>query len=108
MKVWGSNRTVTLSVILAFSVFLVFLGMRMPIAPKNGKPRINTRAVVDTQIKAAKSGIEAGSQAVELCRSTTLVEPPSFRTVYVRPVAHSAHPPVVLSVPARAPPRVRA
>ncbi len=107
MRVWGSNRTVTLSVILALSGFLVFLGMRMPITPKNGNPRINTRAVVDTQIKAAKSGIEAGSQAVELCRSTSLVEPPSFHTIHVRLVAHAAHPPVVLSIPARAPPCAR-
>ncbi len=89
---------------LTVSLFLVFLGMRTPDLPQVQKPKGYNRAVVENQIKAAKTGIEKSAQTVTLTRCVTLVEPPVFHVSHFRPVDLSINPPVVFSIPSRGPP----
>ena len=98
------NRRLLVPVILTVSLFLVCLGMRPPTITKAAKSKGVYRAVVETQIKAAKTGIEKNGQAFKLCRRPDLIEPPSFHVSPFTPESNSSIPTVVFLVTSRGPP----
>ncbi len=89
---------------LTVSLFLVFLGMRPPNLPQVQKPKGYNRAVVETQIKAAKTGIEKSAQTVALGSCVEVVVAPSFYVPPSRPVILNSAISHVSSFPSRAPP----
>ncbi len=111
MKALGisfSSKPVLLPVVMTVSLFLVFLGMRTPDLPNIQKPKGYNRAVVENQIKAAKTGIEKSGQTLVLGRRTDLAVPPSFRVSPTRPVKLSSNSTLVFPIPSRAPPAISA
>ncbi len=99
-----SNKIFLAPAILTIAFFLVFLGMRTPNITKTSTSKAQVRAVVETQTKAAQTGIEKNGQTVDVCRHAGLVEP-SLNRLSACYLEGSATPStVVLTVSSRGPP----
>lgn len=99
-----STRVVLIPVIMAVSLFLVFLGMRTPDLPHTQKPNGHHRAIVENQAKEDKAGVEKSVQDFEICHSADLVDPPAFHVSSLRITYHSNSHVNVFPIPPRAPP----
>ncbi len=111
MKALGnsfSNKIILVPAVLAITFFLVFLGMRTPNVPKTSASKAQIRAVVETQTKAAQTGIEKSGQTVDVCNRAGMVEPSATGVSACRPEVGISPTNVVLTVPSRAPPAFRA
>ncbi len=103
-----SNKIFLVPAVLSIAFFLVFLGMRTPNAPKTSASKAQIRAVVETQTKAAQTGIEKSGQTVDVCSRTAMVEPSSTGVLACRLQVGISPTSVVLTIPSRASPAFRA
>jgi hypothetical protein len=103
-----STRTVLIPIIMTVSLFLVFIGMRTPDFSHTQKTRRHQRAVIENQVKEAKTAIEKSCQVFELCQRTDLIGPPLFHVSSFRLAYNSNSYSKVFPIPSRAPPAFHA
>jgi hypothetical protein len=107
MKALGnsiSTKAVLIPVIMTVSLFLAFLGMRTPDLPHIQKPKGHQRAIIENQVKEARTGIQNSGQDFELSRRCNLIEPPSFHVSSLRLTYRSISYVKLFSFRSRAPP----
>ena len=72
------NRALLLPMVLAVSFFLLSMGIKAPTPPNPSKPKVHTRAVLETETKDVKADrINAQNQwhAAEACYPSNTVTP---------------------------------
>lgn len=101
------NRTLCWTVLLAVSLCLVFLGVRLPNLSKPHKPKPRPRAVIETSVKAGQpAGVKVHVDVATCQTATVLTIPTSFGSSFQQEIHrfnlipighHTARAPPVIS-----------
>ncbi len=103
-----TSKMLLMPAIVSITFFLVFLGMRTPNVPRTSASKAQIRAVVESQTKAAQTGIEKNGQTADVCRCVALPATLPVRVSICRFEDGTTPANVVLTIPSRAPPAFRA